>query len=471
MSLDTKYRPVRYADVMGQGATTDVLRQFVRTKTGFNQSYLFCGQHGSGKTTLGRILARALLCENPQDGEPCDRCISCESILERGSSECFVEMDAASKSGKEHIAKIVEELEYSTVSGKRRIYLFDEAHRLSKQALDGLLKPMEDTVLGGEEKQLICIFCTTEPEGMRSTVFSRCAPAFTIRVVPPETIADRLAQVCTQEKIEHERLALVTIAEVTECHIRDALKMIEGVSMLGSVNLPNLNRYLRLDTNEALIKMIAFIGTDLGRSMAVADEVCQIISPSAIYERLTALCMMAFKAQLGVGKIPAYWKPQFIAKLGTHHGDFLVLFANCFASRPGRATASMLALDLAHLHQVRTGMVVGVAPAAPTPATDAPPMEVSANGTPTAPAGTSTPPVGNLEDDDSVESEAPQRAYETETGVNVDPRGINRKRRSPGEATPTSNPENPALDADAFRQGLAARVLELRSDGGRRSSG
>lgn len=143
MALDTRYRPIKYADVLGQESSVDVLRQFVLDGRGFHQSYVFCGQHGSGKTTLGRILARALLCEAPVNGEPCDACTSCTSILERGTSECFVELDAATKSGKGDVTKITEEVTYSTFSGKRRIYLFDEAHQLSKQALDALLKPME----------------------------------------------------------------------------------------------------------------------------------------------------------------------------------------------------------------------------------------------------------------------------------------------------------------------------------------
>ena len=158
MAFDTKYRPRTYGDVLGQDATADVLRQFVKEGRGFQQSYLFCGPHGSGKTTMGRILARALLCENPQEGEPCDQCESCLSILERGSSECFSEMDAATKSGKENITRITEEIQYSTFAGTRRVYLFDEAHRLSPQALDALLKPMEDEASPDtDDKQLVCM--------------------------------------------------------------------------------------------------------------------------------------------------------------------------------------------------------------------------------------------------------------------------------------------------------------------------
>ena len=126
MALDTRYRPQVYADVLGQQATVSVLKQFVVWNRGYHQSYVFCGQHGSGKTTLGRILARALLCSSAVDGAPCDECESCLLLLRGGTHECFVELDAATKSGKSDIARILEDLSYSTVSGKRRIYLFDE---------------------------------------------------------------------------------------------------------------------------------------------------------------------------------------------------------------------------------------------------------------------------------------------------------------------------------------------------------
>ena len=105
MALDTKYRPKNYQDVLGQEASVSVLRQFIKEGRGFHQSYVFCGQHGSGKTTLGRILARALLCSNPVEGAPCDECHSCKVFLNGGTHESFEELDAATKSGKNDLAE------------------------------------------------------------------------------------------------------------------------------------------------------------------------------------------------------------------------------------------------------------------------------------------------------------------------------------------------------------------------------
>jgi DNA polymerase III subunit gamma/tau len=354
MALDTLYRPRTYEDVLGQEAATAVLRQFIKEKRGFHQSYVFCGQHGSGKTTMGRILARALLCSDPQDGIPCDKCHSCKVFLEGGTHECFEELDAATKSGKSDLAKIVEDVTYSTFSGKRRIYLFDESHRLSKQALDALLKPMEDSVEGTQDKKLVCIFCTTEPEKMVSTIFSRCAPAFVIRAVPPEGIATRLAWVSEQENIEYDFGALVTIAEATDCHIRDALKTLEGVSMLGRVTRETVFQYLQLGANDRAIQMVELLGQDLKGAMELANQMAMEVSPSSAYERISEAALVAYRAHLGVGKPSSKWNPEKMLQLAERGPDLLGI-ASRFASPPYRPTRQALSLDVGTAHYALVG--------------------------------------------------------------------------------------------------------------------
>lgn len=449
MSFDTRYRPTRYEDVLGQDATVSVLRRFVHTGSGFHQSYLFCGSRGSGKTTLGRILARALLCENPQDGNPCDQCTSCRSILENGSSECFSEQDAATKSGKENILKITEDLDYATFSGKRRLYLFDEAHQLSRQSLDALLIPLETDVSGTQDKKLVCIFCTTEPEKMRATIFSRCAPAFVIKMVPPEKIADRLAWICGQEKIQYEHPALVAIAESVECHIRDAIKAVEGVSMLGPVNLENVRRYLKTDVNDILVQIISCIGSDIGKAMALSEEVCQRLSPTTIYERLAEISMLAYKVRLGIAKPPSYWDAEAVIALGKIHGDFLVGFAGHLANRPGKSTSAMLALDVARLHQMRVGKVVI------PQVTNSVSTEVTNNGISVTTGGTPSQILGKVQSE--VVPPINGKPYETPEGRYIDPRGI--KRVSLEEKT---EGQSNTLGAPEFRRLLTSYVTELR---------
>jgi len=349
MALDTKYRPIKYDDVLGQEASVSVLKQFVIEKIGFHQSYVFCGQHGSGKTTMGRILARALLCNSPVNGEPCDKCSSCEIFLNGGVHPNFEELDAATRSGKADLSKIIEDLNYSTFSGKRKIYLFDESHRLSKQALDALLKPMEDSVQGTEDKKLVCIFCTTEPEKMVSTIFSRCAPAFVIRAVSPEGIAVRLAQICEWENVEYEMESLITIAEVSECHIRDCLKMVEGVSMLGSVNKGTVSEYLQLGANDYVLDILLNLFKSLPLCVELASKLAVEISPTAAYERLAEASMASYYNYLKVGKIPSQWEKGKVEEI-SKYGVKLLNISQKFAAPPHRPTKQTLVLDLAMAH-------------------------------------------------------------------------------------------------------------------------
>ena len=357
MSYDTKYRPKDFDEMLGQENTNSVLRQFIISGTRFHQSYLFAGPYGGGKTSTARILARGLLCDDPVEGNPCNKCSSCVSILEHGSSENFAEFDAATNSGKADIRKLIEETEYSSFSGKRKIFLVDEAHQLSKDALDALLKPLEENLPGSQDKKMVCIFCTTEPEKMRTTIISRCAPAFMIKFVSPELIATRLEYVCQQEGIEYDPEVLPLIAEITECHIRDSLKAIEGTSMLGAVNKETVSAYLHLDINDLLLDLLTNI-EDPAQAMRIAESVLERISPVQVYGRLAEVSMMAFRLHIGaIKKSTSFWNGEKVKKLGKLFGDRLVNFSIYLSNRPGKPTAAILLCDLAHL-----GLSGGVLP-------------------------------------------------------------------------------------------------------------
>jgi len=366
MSFDTKYRPRSFDDVLGQGATTRILRSFIARGAGLRQSYLFAGPYGSGKTTLGRILVRSLLCESPtEQGDPCDQCHSCKTMLETGVTLDFVEVDAATNSGKAEIQKITDELQYSTISGKRRIYLFDEAHQLSREALDALLKPLEENVPGGGDKLLVCIFCTTEPEKMRETVLSRCAPPFIIQPVGPTKISERLAYVCEQESIEYEVESLKLIAEVTECHIRDCLKAVEGISMLGAVNHENVASFLHLDTHTAYLDILEGLGRDLPGTLEASKRAMEQGSPVTVYGKLAEVAMLAYQVHIGAMKTTSYWDFSRIKALGDSRQVALLGWVERFATRPARPTPAMLFCDLASLHHGGVVMPVVQVPVAP----------------------------------------------------------------------------------------------------------
>lgn len=427
MALDTRYRPSTYADVLGQRGTVAILRQFVKTGAGFHQSYLFAGPFGSGKTTLGRILARALLCEQPVEGEPCDACTSCRSILDNGSSDNFIEVDAATNSGKADVKRITEEIEYATFSGRRRLYLFDEAHRLSQDALDALLKPMEETVGDSEDKRLVCIFCTTEPERMKATILSRCAPAFFIETIKPETVADRLVHVCETEGIQYEREALILIAERTECHIRDCLKAVEGVSMLGGVTLPTVKEYLHLDLNQSYMNLLLALGSgDFAPAAAVLRHLQGKASALTCYERLAELCLMAYKFHVGLDpNPPSYWDRDHLKQIGERHSLRLIELASFFSSKPSKATFSALECDLLMSHNGQA--LVAPAVMAPVPLVphntvvpSAPAAPVSPAPVPNTPVTLGTVVVGGVKIDPRAQRR--QEAGQQPTGFDLSPK-------------------------------------------------
>ena len=351
MSLDLKYRPVKFSDVLGQETTIKVMRRLLLTGRGREQSYLLAGPFGEGKTSVARILARGLLCEAvTPEGDPCDKCESCLSLLERGSSLDYIEFDAANNSGKEDIKKITEEIQYATFSGKRRIYTIDESHSLSKEALDSMLLPLEETFPGSTDKKLVCIFCTTEPEKMRAAILSRCAPAFVIHPVTSEQIADRLETICQKEGIEYDKPVLQSIAEITEGHVRNAIKAVEGVSLLGKITKESVTSYLHLDLNVAYLGVLEGIGKDLSASLQAAKDILNRASPVTVYGKLAEVSMLAYQTHIGAIPPPSFWDAERLKALGEYHKEALLMFAEKFSCRPGKPTSAMLFCDLACLH-------------------------------------------------------------------------------------------------------------------------
>lgn len=447
MAWDTQYRPAGYEAVVGQESHAAILREIVSAGAGFEQSYVFSGPFGSGKTTMGRILARALLCDDPQRGNPCDACLSCRNILRSGSSESFVEVDAATNSGKEDIRGIVESLQYATFSGTRRIYLFDEAHQLSKGALDALLKVMEDCIPGTEDKWLICIFCTTAPESMSATIFDRCAPSFTIKKCTPEQVADRLAYICDEESVVYDRATLELIAAVKKCHFRGAIKAMETVAKFGSVDRTNTARVLNLGAFDAYLAILEQIGQDEAACQVAVDGLLRSTSPASVYHALTDLFMVAYRAVLGAGSIPLYLDKTRVKSAGKLHGSFLVAFATHMSSRLARPSEATLRCDLSLLHQIRVGTPVRTPAAAvvvPQPAVKSQPEKAE------APSG-----------DDPGKVSLQVRNI---GGVHVDERAVNRETRKRLEDQPTPMGLRGMLSPEQFRVELGTLLDRLSHD-------
>lgn len=343
MSFDTKYRPKTYQDLIGQEPIVKVLKGVIANNKGWCSSYVFSGGYGTGKTTTARILARALLCESPINGEACDKCYSCVSMLE-GTSDAYIEVDSATNSGKDDLRKVLDEIDYSTFSGRRRLYCFDEAHALSTQSLDLLLKSLEDNRPNSLEKKLVCIFCTTEIQKLRQTILSR-AMSFIIKPATDEQIANRLVYVCDKEGITYDYEALKLIANITEYHIRDALKAVEGISsgFNKHIGMQEVRSYLHIDRNDLLASVL---NADARQASELLNKILESTPVGIAYDRLIEACMLSINIGLGLNTTPPYWNSEILKQAWLKNQNNLLKLADELASKPIRATNAMLICDV-----------------------------------------------------------------------------------------------------------------------------
>ena len=219
MALYRKWRPVSFEDVKGQDPVVQTLKNQI-TSDRIGHAYLFCGTRGTGKTSIAKIYARAVNCEHPIDGSPCNQCASCRAILE-GSSMNVVEIDAASNNGVENIRDIREQVQYPPTEGKYRVYIIDEVHMLSIGAFNALLKTLEEP-----PAYVIFILATTEVHKIPITILSRCQ-RYDFKRISLETIADRLRELTQAEQIQAEDKALMYIAKAADGSLRDGLSLLD----------------------------------------------------------------------------------------------------------------------------------------------------------------------------------------------------------------------------------------------------
>ena len=217
--LYRKYRPQVFSDVYGQDHVTSTLQNEINQGR-ISHAYLFTGSRGTGKTTCAKILAKAVNCENPINGEPCNECEVCRG-LDSGSIYDVVEIDAASNNGVDNIRDLREEANYTPSRGKYRVYIIDEVHMLSTGAFNALLKTLEEP-----PAHVIFILATTEVHKLPATILSRCQ-RFDFKRIQPETMAKRLNQVASLENIELDNDAAILIARIADGALRDGLSILD----------------------------------------------------------------------------------------------------------------------------------------------------------------------------------------------------------------------------------------------------
>lgn len=218
-ALYRKYRPQVFDDVYGQEHITSILK-YETENSKFSHAYLFCGSRGTGKTTCAKILAKAVNCESPVNGSPCNKCASCMSI-DSGAATDVLEMDAASNNGVENIRDIRDEVVYTPSSLKYRVYIVDEVHMLSGSAFNALLKTLEEP-----PSHVVFILATTELHKLPATIISRCQ-RFDFRRISTEALMERLAYIADKEDIKVEQSALRAIAKFAQGGMRDAISLLE----------------------------------------------------------------------------------------------------------------------------------------------------------------------------------------------------------------------------------------------------
>ena len=218
-ALYRKWRPLTFDDVRGQEHITSILKYETRNGK-FSHAYLFCGSRGTGKTTCAKLLARAVNCLSPRDGNPCGECDACRGILE-GSETDVLEMDAASNNGVENIRDIRDEVVYTPSSLRYRVYIVDEVHMLSGSAFNALLKTLEEP-----PAHVIFILATTELHKLPATIISRCQ-RFDFRRITVPVLTDRLEQIAAAEGIPLEHDAAIRIARIAQGGMRDAISLLE----------------------------------------------------------------------------------------------------------------------------------------------------------------------------------------------------------------------------------------------------
>jgi len=266
--LYRKYRPKRFAEVVGQRGVVETLRRAVEQGKVVH-AYVFSGPRGTGKTSVARILAKAVNCPNTSSGEPCNDCEVCHSV-DSGTFLDVIEVDAASNRGIDEIRRIRDQTSYVPVQGKTKVYIVDEFHMLTREAFNALLKTLEEP-----PPNVLFVLATTNIERVPATVLSRCQ-IFAFRNLPESAISARLKEICVAENFKVTESALELLAKLAKGSLRDAISLLEqSVAYGGEVlDARDVRDALGLVPEEIMDSYVdALLRGDTDRVVEIAEEI------------------------------------------------------------------------------------------------------------------------------------------------------------------------------------------------------
>lgn len=294
MMLYNLHRPKTFEEVVGQTSEVAVLKTIL--KKGWKPAALMLtGPYGTGKTTMARLLGRAILCDQRADVEPCGKCESCLA-MDKDNHPAYEEIDSASHGLVADIRGKIGDAAYRAMGGKTRIVVYDESHMISDQGQNALLQTLEK----GQENTMY-VFCTTDPERMLPTIRSRCVE-LNLRLLRAEEIYPRLKQVCEREAVEHEDRALKIIATYTRGHVRDAMVLLEQVAkMTGRVQEDAVRTHLRLDRMVEVYDLLT--RKEKKEILTLLETLLCAYAVGELTDTLAQVLLDAYKMHLGMGDL------------------------------------------------------------------------------------------------------------------------------------------------------------------------
>lgn len=432
LALARKWRPKSFQEVVGQDHVVKALSNALDSGR-VHHAYLFTGTRGVGKTTLARIFAKSLNCEEGTSAEPCQRCSTCHSI-DDGRFVDLIEVDAASRTKVDDTRELLENVQYAPTSGQYKVYLIDEVHMLSGHSFNALLKTLEEP-----PAHVKFLFATTDPQKMPVTVLSRCLQ-FNLRAMRPEQVENQLVKILEQEKIDYEISALQALAKAADGSMRDGLSLLDQAiaQSSASVSLSEVAAMLgTIKSEHSAALMNALVTQDaVGMMQVVADMADHAVDFSTALDELLvqlyniSLAQVAPAAltlkQLDIADLTAHAKalsPEIIQlyyQIGLHSKKDIVF-----------APSLRIGFEMALLRMLLFEPSAGPVETRSTPVSSdsspvkQPTVQAEQHSTPVGPldaAVTASPPLAEVVSLDSVERRSPgESSASAEPCLNVEP--------------------------------------------------